>query len=322
VSNEQLREQVLLRSSLSNEIRRLYLALISDDHLRLRINDAISINMHLSDEGVAGCGPALDIRPYHTLLVLDSSAVDEEKLGHTVMGSSTVLRVLTSANPTIPLGNLALSMELPLEDLIQIVRHLVFWGVARLIHTITLDTVFQVVPSAPLHGDVTFDFDIAFPEFMELVLSDMSDNVADGSDGATMRAPTGLSHGMSYHSVLSLFDGHNTLDEVVARLPEPLGHFTVDVVVWLLRRGVIRDVEEFLVRIAPLPDDVLKDDPITNELAKRLEPYLQGDVSVRDMLWKSSLSHEEVDAFVASTRGAIVRHVRQSSLSLQGQGPS
>lgn len=48
------------------------------------------------------------------------------------------------------------------------------------------------------------------------------------------------------YGLLSIFDGQLCLGEVMNLLPKPLYPYTIDIIVWLLRRQVITEVNEYL----------------------------------------------------------------------------
>ena len=355
LSNVRLRERLLLRCGLANEIRATYMALVTESHLRLHINRAIAIDLRLSGPGDRR--RVRDVRPYHTLLVLDRGSVGEGARAETEteteaedkvaggqhfpaakMAVPGVCTLLASADPTVPLEQLALQLELPFDDFLALVRHVVFWRAGRIINTITLNSVFQVAPTAVLYGDVVADFQQTFPALKSIRGNgsgnsdslgahgasgggdddddgvdeeDNSDCDVGGGGGGTRdnknKAGT-QRHSFGLHGVLALFNGHEALESVIARFPECGREYAVDVVVWLLQRGVVRDIEEFLVQIKPLPADL---PPETLRLAAQ---GTDGDVSLQDLMWREGLSHDDVDRLVARCDGAVVRHRRHADM--------
>jgi hypothetical protein len=353
LSNVQLRERLLLHCGLANEIRAAYMALVTESHLRLHINRAIAIDLRLS-----GAGDQLrvrDVRPYHTLLVLDRGrsegdmgaesevqAQDRGASGQNLlpakMAMPGVCTLLASADPTVPLEQLALQLELPYDDFLALVRHVVFWRAGRIINTITLNSVFQVAPTAILYGDVVADFQQTFPALKSIrgdmgALSgedayadddhdDDDDDVDDGigeKDDNDEDAGGGVArghkhearaqrHSFGLHGVLALFNGHEALESVIASFPERSREYAVDAVVWLLQRGMIRDVEEFLVQIKPLPSG------LSVESIRLAERGTDGDVSLQDLMWREGLSHDDVDRLLANCNGTVVRHRRHAGM--------
>ena len=230
-----------------------------------------------------------------------------------------VHKLLRNANPTKTLEQIALELELPFGDLLALVQHAVFWRAGRVINTITTETVFQVSPEAVLYGNIVVEFQNDFPHLCCTEPEHHQHHSASPS------------RGFGFHGVLALLDGDTPFGRVVQCIPEHSRPYAVDAVVWLLRKGVIRDIAVFLVQVRPLPtidwSSALavalgpmgggeRSDLHTRveSLLKRFAVDLRVGVCLQYILHANILSRAEAELVVRVSKGALIWHRRYSGL--------
>ena len=109
--------------------------------------------------------PALDmrpIRPYHSLLLL---AEPGDVLARLPADASPQLaRLIAAASPLRSFNELQSETGVPSTQLLRLAAHLVHWGLAIVINTVTSHSVYAVAPAADLHAGhaLARDFDRRF----------------------------------------------------------------------------------------------------------------------------------------------------------------
>jgi hypothetical protein len=216
-------------SSLASLMKDLFHGLRDEGNIHLRINDWINISLSTKD---AEDQPLIPIRPYQTLLILDS--ID---LLRTLPkdASPTLKRLVEIAKPTKSFRELQNETGIPLAQLYKLAAHLVYWNKARIIDTLTKTNVYVLNPD-PKCANFYFDwltttFQKAFPAF----------RLAE---------------------VLAGFAANKTLGQLVHPLASSLQREFVEVVVWLLRQDLLIQIHTFVFLLIPDPRD---EDEIANE---------------------------------------------------------
>jgi hypothetical protein len=148
--------------------------------------------------------------------------------------------LLDVADPTRTLEELAASLELQVEEVYNMAKHLQSWGFVRIIPVLTAASILQVHPRAPLssRSPTARDFHMVFlgvtpPTFNEKL-----------QDDSHLELPL-----YNMACVLAVFNGSRPLGNALSLLPTPLQTHGVDICVWLLRRRllVIKDPNDALV---------------------------------------------------------------------------
>lgn len=129
----------LCKSTLANDLKRVYHELKELGFCHLRVNDWVNVSVTLSSVG------KLDMtrfRPYHTLLllrerndVLDSLPVD---------ATQQIRTLVEAANPLKNFRELSIETSLTQSQLYRLSAHLVHWNHAKIVDTITLHNVYKV----------------------------------------------------------------------------------------------------------------------------------------------------------------------------------
>ena len=140
----------LERSALANNLKDIYHGIREVGSVHVVINEWIK--MSLTTEPRATVLPS-DLRPYQTLLLMR----DEERILETLPCDSSPELVLCirMANPLKSFQELHLEMGVSLEQLYRLAAHLAYWGVARIIATITQYGIYQVHPEANIQPSST-----------------------------------------------------------------------------------------------------------------------------------------------------------------------
>lgn len=291
------REEILLQSSLANELRVLYHDLISKTVVDISINRSVHINVSLVQENEK---PSPCIKPFQTLLTIAdeqilSSVLSQLQRDNVLRSSDNALswvspgflNVLYSANPLITFEELAVKLELNLDELNPIVQSICHSGLGRVINTITSTTVYQkhfksrfrITDAAARSFGGAFYFQISPSEISESGSIDVSTHSSGGRRrrvDSTQRfsvesldtlnlAPITIAPKFTdnlievkalFEMVLYLFDGMKTVDEIISKLPTELQEYGLDIIIWLLRWNVIVEVEMYMYDLSKFGVDV------------------------------------------------------------------
>ena len=200
------------------------------------------------------------------------------------------LDVLYSANPMSTFEELGVKLELTMEEMEGIVTGICTSGLGRVINSVTSSTVYQRnhkfnIESASIACRVfasTFSMSIG-QNIDSSVHSIESSQTSSGRRRRTESAQRMSAESLHYsgtsldaivsslyvkscdsladnrdflESILSLFDGIKSVDEVIAKLPSNLRDYGLDIIIWLLRWKIITEVETFLYNMADFGVDV------------------------------------------------------------------
>ena len=170
-----------------------------------------------------------------------------------------LVMLLSACNVTRSVAEISADMDMTVEEVHEMGRHLQAWGLAFFIPVLTKSSVLQVRSQASVdsHSQVAKAFDATFLR----PLFDASDDrtrdsrllYVESSDAENRGSPDGHDDFFStelfqsldtrppYSLVcfMAIFDGHRTLSQAVQLVPSPLQEHTLDMVVWLLRRKLI-----------------------------------------------------------------------------------
>ena len=248
-------DDLLLRSSLLNEIKCLYHGLVGGHSIVMRVNRTIALHIplrssklsgNLNNKGSALRQKKMDIyplpdNPCDFLALLALGELDEllDFLRRTDAGAPNPvsLAVLKTCTPTISIAELALAVDMTCEECWEMALHLQTWGLACIIPLLTAQSSLYVHPLAPLDdtSSVSVSFAAAFlgPSQSK---KDYTGEDVHYLEGLKSAAHTGA---YSLPCFLAPFDGRRTLTECISLLPTPLQPYALDAIVWLLRRRML-----------------------------------------------------------------------------------
>mmetsp|Transcript_22496 Transcript_22496/g.32851 ORF Transcript_22496/g.32851 Transcript_22496/m.32851 type:complete len:723 (+) Transcript_22496:106-2274(+) len=148
--------------------------------------------------------------------------------------SPKMWRLLLAMNPTQSFAEIRHAVDTPLAEVYSAVNHLCEWGLGEIIGTITAHSLYQVHPDAPLQCETT------------------SDPARRSAGGRVAHSFASCFGGGDINSVLSAFTGKVPLHDAITRFPRHLQAHGVDIVVWLLRWHMIRELHYFFVDVSLL----------------------------------------------------------------------
>jgi hypothetical protein len=128
--------------------------------VRFSLNRWMDLHLSLDDPSHIN---RLVIRPYHTLVLLESR---DSLLAQLTDDSSPSLRQLISiAAPIKSFQDMTVDMDVPWTHLSRLAAHLAYWRKAAVIDTLSQHNVYVIHPSTSLHmhSELAVDFERAFP---------------------------------------------------------------------------------------------------------------------------------------------------------------
>lgn len=180
-------EKILKQCPLAMCLKNLYHDLCNSGLINLTINESVTLcfclpqkahkfhkkGSFVEPEVIDKCLQAL--KPYHGMLLL----VDPSELFDCIPpnGSRLLIQLIESYNPLKSLQNLASDSNLNLEQVYQLVGHLVYWAKATIIYPLCETNVYVIAPDAPLHihSSLVEKFSTKFPGMSLFeVISDFS----------------------------------------------------------------------------------------------------------------------------------------------------
>lgn len=169
---------ILDRSKLANILKSIFIQLLNDGVVHIRVNEWINVNFCLPQKvhrklvasqtappitpaNIQACLKRL--RPYHTFLLLVEVAHLLEVLPHDV--SPSFVRLIRVANPLKNMLELSADADITLCQVFNIVAQLIYWGKATIIFPLCETNVYMLHPSAPTDYDsiLVTEFEDRFP---------------------------------------------------------------------------------------------------------------------------------------------------------------
>ena len=160
LSNEDIYRKILEKSSLAQNLHKVFQSLEETGIINLSLNQNLSITFCLyhivhnvclescEPFNIANVEKCLNkVQPYHGILVYDIKDV-WDSLNEACSGS--IIRFLNVYNPTKSLQALALDADIAINHIYTIARHLVMWGKACIIYPLCETNVYVLAPSAVL----------------------------------------------------------------------------------------------------------------------------------------------------------------------------
>ncbi|KAL1131278.1 hypothetical protein AAG570_010896 [Ranatra chinensis] len=154
-------EEILEKSSLARDLRRVYDDVKSTGLVHLRVNRWIELSFclpqkvhHLNNRGLVVDPETIDrclqsIRPYHGLLLLhDASHLLDSLVPD---ASPALIRLIKIYTPLKSLQTLSADADLTLAQVFNLAGHLVYWGKATIIYPLCESNVYVTAPNVPVH---------------------------------------------------------------------------------------------------------------------------------------------------------------------------
>lgn len=166
--SEKIFDTIIQKSSLAQCLKTLYHDLCMTGLINVSINESVTFcfclpqkawNFRFSERKTKGGQPFIDsdvidrcitsLKPYHGFLLL----VDPSELLDCVppSGAKILLQLIESYNPLKSLQSMSSDSDLPLEQVNQMVGHLVYWAKATIIYPLCETNVYVISPDAPIH---------------------------------------------------------------------------------------------------------------------------------------------------------------------------
>ncbi|XP_070497809.1 GATOR complex protein NPRL3 [Chironomus tepperi] len=165
--SEKIFDTILQKSSLAQCLKTLYFDLCNTGLINVVLNESVTLcfclpqkawRARFSDRKTKS-QPLIDpevidraimsLKPYHGFLLL----VDPSELLDCVPPSSAkiLLQLIESYNPLKSLQSMSTDSDLPLDQVYQMVGHLVYWAKATIIYPLCETNVYVISPDAPIH---------------------------------------------------------------------------------------------------------------------------------------------------------------------------
>ncbi|XP_001847144.2 GATOR complex protein NPRL3 [Culex quinquefasciatus] len=230
-------DTILKDCTLAQFIKTIYHDLCTTGLLNVTLNDSVTLSFCLPQKahqfhkkGVVVEPEAIDrclhaLKPYHGMLLL----VDPSELLDCVppSGARMLLQLIEAYNPLKSLQNMASDADLLIENVYQLVGHLVYWAKATIIYPLCETNVYVIAPDAQLniHSNLPDKFATKFP-------------------------------GMSLFEVISDF----SLPTSIGHLTTPLQHPArqgrlAQMVLWMLQNHLLMQLHTYVQFIAAYDDE-------------------------------------------------------------------
>jgi nitrogen permease regulator 3-like protein len=166
--SEVIFDTIVQKSSLAQCLKTLYHDLCATGLINVVLNESVTLcfclpqkawNFRFSERKTKQNQPFIDpeiidrciasLKPYHGFLLL----VDPSELLDCVppSGAKILLQLIESYNPLKSLQSMSSDSDLSLEQVNQMVGHLVYWAKATIIYPLCETNVYVISPEAPIH---------------------------------------------------------------------------------------------------------------------------------------------------------------------------
>lgn len=166
--SEKIFDSIVQKSSLALCLRTLYHDLCTTGLINVVLNESVTLcfclpqkawNFRFAERKTKGGQPFIDpdiidrcivsLKPYHGFLLL----VDPSELLDCVppSGAKILLQLIESYNPLKSLQSMSSDSDLSLDQVYQMVGHLVYWAKATIIYPLCETNVYVISPDAPIH---------------------------------------------------------------------------------------------------------------------------------------------------------------------------
>lgn len=192
--SEKIFDTIVQKSTLAQCLKTLYYDLCTTGLINVVLNESVTLcfclpqkawNFRFAERKTKGNQPYIDpeiidrcvasLKPYHGFLLL----VDPGELLDCVPPSSAkiLLQLIESYNPLKSLQSMSSDSDLSLDQVYQMVGHLVYWAKATIIYPLCETNVYVISPDAPIHvnSPLVERFAVKFPGMSLVeVISDFS----------------------------------------------------------------------------------------------------------------------------------------------------
>ncbi|CEO96514.1 hypothetical protein PBRA_005123 [Plasmodiophora brassicae] len=268
---------------------------LANGHFRsVRVNDWIHVSV--SDPPAAVDGAA--VRPYQTVLLLDDAESIQAQLPDDA--SLSLRHLIRVANPMKSFRDISVDLGMPITHIVRLAAHLVHWGKARILNTLTKHTILTINSGAVVDRAACDSFGEAFPS-------------------------------RSLPDQLSRFAVPKRLEEHLRILGQAAQHQLITVIIYLLRRSLLVLLHTFVqlipdqagqanypstsvslypssldstgsgrfVPTSPLMDVHTPSHPKSSKLKKLFNkyvglPFFDGRHSIEEIMWRENLSRQEI----------------------------
>lgn len=245
-------DMMLQQSSLANELRALFHGLIGGHSINLTVNGVLSLNVRLTEP----TSIKNDIKCYQTLLTIADSDNLQRIIGALDVStgvnpinkllniSPLIQNMIKLCDPTMSFVDLSIALQEPLTEIISVAKQLQYWGLGRVVSTISKKIKYRIHPLAP-----TSNVSSAAKVFSSMFLKKLSpENEAPlnkKSIDVVSNDKYNVNNNFTY--ILSLFNGSLTVDEILSVIPTHIQPHLIDIIVWFLRWNFLIECKSHLV---------------------------------------------------------------------------
>ena len=179
-----------------------------------------------------------NIRPYHTLLLLETKEILLASLP--IECSQTLKSLISSSSPRKSFSELANELDIPLFQMYRMASHLVYWKKARIIDTLAKANIYVLHHGCNIHinSSLFHDFNHSFPSY-------------------------------SLRDILYMFSSPLPLSEHLSHFLAFAQLEIIEILCWLLKRDCVMQLFQFIYLIdsppsAPVPPTSNNIAPLSN----------------------------------------------------------
>jgi nitrogen permease regulator 3 len=294
-------------SVLAGQLQQLCVSLLASSSAHMVMNGYVDLHFSLADPAVH---PDFPIRPYHTLLLIQSPPRIMDELPPDA--SPALRRLIANASPLKSFQELESMVGVSIHQLFRLAAHLVHWKKGRIINTLTKHNVYVVSSKANLQlpKEEQIEFKRAFP-------------------------------GQTVSFAMSNFSVQKKLSEHLLRYSQTAQLQAINELIWLFQRELVVQLHTYVYfiptaeecTVAPrspsqpltaeeksmlppilrkpalaLASDLERDqqayflDPQNQgshmPLLKRLYRYFQGKYHLEEIMWRENITRSELNALL------------------------
>jgi hypothetical protein len=294
--HSQLNEDLLHVSTFAGELRVLYHSIVASSTVDMSFNGWVHFSFVVRQSEPYFPSVLPSFRPYHALLLLPATShtkgrwnialecvfISPTDLALPADASVDIRRLLQLAHPTRSLEELQVELNIPLGHLYRLSAQLVHWRRARIIHRVSLESVFRC-DSTVIHPSSLQEFSALFPS---LLLGDC----------------------------MQLFVTPTKLSDVLEQFKQMQ---LLQVIIWMLQWDLLVEIHQYLYFIPQLshsPEQCqviiegLNDGPSKAYLLLlRILPHCTGKCTIREILWRENISYESLEAVLQKFSSILLR---------------
>lgn len=258
-THSELYQRIVTESQLASELRHMYHSIRDYGIASLRFNNWINVFVSLRQVNV-DFSVQRPLRPYQTLLLLDSRIADVSDGGGKQRASlplppdvsPRLAALLEACRPTKSFRALQLETQIPLSQLFRLASHLVYWRKARVVHMLTKNNVYILKP------------DVArWKEQHRFLYRVAGEQVKLQADSASVRKRDSIAvlcvkfarqfPSFRLAELLERFSTPKPLIEHMSQFAPTLQRDFINVVVWLLKHNLLEQMFVYVFLMVPPP---------------------------------------------------------------------